>query len=206
MTMRITNARAVQPFVRVLETRTGILGVPFPRGHQEQTIVVDNATEVILTIPIISRFWIEVYLDGFRLINFTRDFGDTYLTYNLVDDRIIFSQPVTGSLTIIADNPSFDSLAGGLIIPVNNVQGARTRATTSGQHFGALHCEPIVVTQPVHGYARLTSDRLSIVYVPPLGFNGGDAFSYTVITDRAQIAEPKCVFVQVGAFVPSATP
>lgn len=203
MVMSITNARAVQPFVRTIETTTDVLNFSLPRGHQEQTLQVDNALDVTLTIPVINRFWIEIYLDGFRLINYTRDFGNTYLTYNLIGNQIIFSQPVTGSLRIIADNPSFDDLAGGLVIPVNNVQGARTRATQPGQNYLALHCEPIILTQPVFGYARLTSDRMSIVYVPPLGFNGGDAFSYTVISDRAQIAEPKCIFIQVGTVIPS---
>lgn len=202
MVMRITNARAVQPFVRLLDTRMDSLVISNPRGHEEQTVQLDNETEIILNILVINKAWVEVYLDGFRLINYTRDFGSTLLTYNILEDRIVFSEPVTGSVRIISDNPDFSEGAGGLIIPVSNVQGARTVATGSGQHFGALHCEPVVLTQPAFGYARLTSDRLSIVYVPPVNFNGGDAFSYTVISDRAQIAEPKCVFIQVGSFIP----
>lgn len=200
MIARITNARAVQPFIRTLEVRTDSLTVSIDRGHNEQNVEMDNETTINLSTFVFNRAWVEVYLDGFRIINYTRDFGNTFLTYNIVGNQIIFSQPVTGNVKIIVDNPSVDEI--GLVIPVVNIQGARTRATSSGQHFGALHCEPIVLTQPVFGFARLTSDRLSILYVPPVGFNGGDAFSYTVVTDRGQIADPKCIFVQVGQFSP----
>ena len=61
----------------------------------------------------------------------------------------------------------------------------------------ALYAEPVVLTQPMHGYARLTGDRQSIAYVPNLNYVGNDTFSWTLITQHGQIGTPKCAYFRI---------
>ena len=61
----------------------------------------------------------------------------------------------------------------------------------------ALYAEPVIITQPVHGYARLTADRQSIAYVPNLNYVGNDTFSWSLITQHGQIGTPKCVYIKI---------
>lgn len=62
--------------------------------------------------------------------------------------------------------------------------------------------EPVVLTQPLWGYARLTKDRQGILYVPYRMFQGTDAFTYTLITQTGQIGEPKVITVDVYGNAP----
>jgi hypothetical protein len=61
----------------------------------------------------------------------------------------------------------------------------------------SLYAEPIIITQPRHGYARLTTDRQSIAYVPNLNYKGFDTFSWSMINQHGQIGTPKCVQINV---------
>lgn len=61
----------------------------------------------------------------------------------------------------------------------------------------ALYAEPIVLSQPAHGYAVLSNNRKSLVYVPNSGYVGFDTFSYTLMTQHGQIGMPKCVSVEI---------
>lgn len=62
-----------------------------------------------------------------------------------------------------------------------------------------LYSEPVIITQPYHGYARLTADRQGIAYVPNMNFIGNDAFSWALINQHGQIGDPKCVNIRVRA-------
>ena len=62
----------------------------------------------------------------------------------------------------------------------------------------ALYTEPVIITQPHHGYARLTANRKSIAYVPNVGYKGNDTFSWSMINQHGQIAEPKCVQIHIA--------
>lgn len=71
----------------------------------------------------------------------------------------------------------------------------------------SLYSEPIIITQPHHGYARLTTDRKSIAYVPNTNYSGFDTFSWTLINQHGQIGIPKCVQINVmPAFSPPPPP
>jgi hypothetical protein len=59
----------------------------------------------------------------------------------------------------------------------------------------SLYAEPIILTQPVHGSARLTTDRTGIAYVPDIFHVGNDTFSWALITQHGQIGNPKCVYI-----------
>jgi len=60
-----------------------------------------------------------------------------------------------------------------------------------------LYAEPVIITQPYNGYARLTTDRKSIAYIPNLNYVGNDTFSWALINQRGQISEPKCVYIKI---------
>ena len=64
----------------------------------------------------------------------------------------------------------------------------------------SLYSEPIIITHPTHGYARLTADRQSIAYVPNANFKGFDTFSWSMINQHGQIGTPKCVQINIRDF------
>ena len=64
-----------------------------------------------------------------------------------------------------------------------------------------LYSEPVIITQPYHGYARLTADRKGIAYIPNLNYTGNDAFSWALINQHGQIGEPRCVNISVRRHV-----
>ena len=59
------------------------------------------------------------------------------------------------------------------------------------------YSEPIVISQPQHGYVRITSDRKKFAYVPFPDYEGLDSFTYTLMTQTGQIGPPKCVYINV---------
>lgn len=63
----------------------------------------------------------------------------------------------------------------------------------------SLYSEPIIITQPVHGYARLTTDRQAIAYIPDVNYTGNDTFSWSMINQHGQIGTPKCVQIIIRA-------
>ena len=90
------------------------------------------------------------------------------------------------------------TLPDAYYINVTNVQGAKTVGLNPGDLYAGTFCEPMILSLPTNGFVRLTDDHLSLVYVPNQGFHGTDAFSYTVLTDRGQIAAPQCVYVTIN--------
>jgi hypothetical protein len=201
MVMTVLNSRAVQPFVQVQNMAVKSLTTPIPRGAYEVGFDVQvNEPVTELTLPALPTHpqWVEVYVDGFRLHNATLDFGDSYEAYEIVGQKITFKEPVGGRIDIIADRPWTYVMPEANYIRVSNVQGAKTIASNPGDLFAAYFCEPLILTLPTNGYVKLTDDHLDLVYVPNSGFEGYDAFSYSVITDRGQLADPKCVYVKVG--------
>jgi hypothetical protein len=61
----------------------------------------------------------------------------------------------------------------------------------------SLYSEPVIITQPHLGYARLTADRKSIAYVPNYNYVGNDSFSWALINQHGQIGDPKCVNITI---------
>jgi len=198
MVMIISNCRAVQPFVSVTNTAVKSLTISIPRGGFNVTEEMEGYTNVILPGRVENVEEVSVYVDGFRMLNQTFDFGETWSSFTAQGDFLYFNEPVTGTVQIFVDKPWSYVLPEQHYIRVNNVQGGKTKATNPGDLYGGTFCEPFILTLPVNGYVRLTDDRTSLVYVPNQGFEGYDAFSYSVITDRGQIADPKCVNVKVG--------
>jgi hypothetical protein len=79
------------------------------------------------------------------------------------------------------------------------VSGYATTVSFYKNITNSVYAEPIIITQPLHGYARLTSDRKSIAYTPNTYFKGNDTFSWALITQHGQVGVPKCLYVKVLA-------
>jgi hypothetical protein len=99
-----------------------------------------------------------------------------------------------GSITFRANTAGVDTMK-----QTGNISGFSSEFTTYTSISNGLYSEPVVLTEPVHGYARLSADRQSIVYVPDYNYVGMDTFSWTLITQHGQIGDPKCVYIKVRA-------
>ena len=115
----------------------------------------------------------------------------------------------TGTLTIDTYNTKDDLKASVLIVESVPVKSFITKpgiisgfgnATVKQLQGISLYSEPIIITQPRYGYARLTTDRQSIAYVPNVNYKGFDTFSWSMINQRGQIGTPKCVQINILDF------
>jgi len=286
--LKIPNYNVVVPTVPDLrlftKRRTTYTG---DRRANVYDFVATETVQVELPWLPVSREWVEVYIDGVRLINpriKSIDGGTLYEAYNVENNSIRFTKPITGSVKVICDTqatpwyaalklhaknvqayysyvdvkyfefikwpvtggsvngftyrvfyepgPEFQANSyvivegcrpekfNGNFKVVNGTLGSVTfrgnvaardsmlvYGTISG--FGnavvkqtegiALYSEPVIITQPYHGYARLSADRKNIVYVPEVGYTGNDTFSWSMINQHGQIGDPKCVSISVLA-------
>lgn len=207
MDVTVDNCRFVQPFVSVVDMKVEKIPSTVARGARIMYVDVNPEAEDFEPISQIALDpqpyninWVEVWIDDFRLVNITTDFGETHSAYEVTIDNILkLKTPLTEKcfVKIVMDGLFGYDLPDNTIT-VSNRQGAKTKNTVEGRALVSYFCEPIILTQPVVGFVRLTDDRKSLVYVPPADFDGYDAFSYTVYTDRGQLAEPKCVYVTIG--------
>jgi hypothetical protein len=198
MVMSIVNARAIQPFVSIvnLVVKKNVRNLQ-PSGVRK-VVTLDNATEVDAGIQIPHVNLVSVYVEGFRLVNSTLDFGATYSSYTISGSKVLFNNPVTGTVLILVELPFNQATPVENTIDIVNVQGAKTTSKTPKSMLAATYCTPLILTQPQHGVAVLADNRQDIVYLPNSDYEGFDAFSYTVISDRGQTADPKCAYVKVG--------
>ena len=199
MVMTVVNARAVQPFVDVVDLAVKVATATIPRPGFTTEKALENETSLTLTGNPYNINMVSVFVDGFCVINQTLDFGKTWSGYTISGNILTFNEPVTGNVKVFVDYPMDITLPAENIIDVKNVQGAKTKARNPGENFSSYFCKPVILTLPQNGYARLSNDHKEIIYVPKGGFEGFDAFSYTVITDRGQVADPKCAYVKVGS-------
>lgn len=109
-------------------------------------------------------------------------FNGRFLVNRSTEDTVYFNGPVTARSTISRKG----TISGFGNLTINTTVGI------------GLYCEPIVITQPYHGYARLTTDRRSIAYVPDKNYIGNDTFSWALINQHGQIGEPKCCNINVS--------
>lgn len=177
-------------------------GITYPiipaRVTQYHSATLSNATTLTLPwIPHVPQN-LEIYVDGLRLVNLTNDFGLQYDNYKLNGDVITFENPVTGIVDIISDNRTVPyQVRDVYYVSFDNVQGTETVSPSPDQTYAGTWCEPMIITQPQFGYARLSDDRTRIVYVPNQSFIGEDAFSYILVSQRGQTSTPKCVYINV---------
>lgn len=198
MVMSILNARAVQPFVAVTNLAVKVNDKNLRPAGPSITKAMTGETTLDTGFALLSINLVSVYVDGFRMINFTHDFGKTYSAFTISGTTITFKAPVTGQVVVMLDLPFSQVIPPVNILPVTNIQGARTANKSPNAAIAGTYCEPLILTQPQFGNACLSDDRMSIVYLPNQNYEGFDAFSFTVISDRGQVADPKCAYVKVG--------
>lgn len=197
----------VNPTADVHDLEVDALTAPMFRGADVQFFNLEEPTSVIeLDFLPPAHNWIEVWQDGFRLINTTFDFGKTYSIYEVRRHRIFFNEPIMGKIKVVSDNFLAYNLPENHYVHIRNEQGLENKVAKPGEVFVSQYCEPIIVGAPRHGYARLTDDRKSMVYVPDLDFSGYDSFSYAVMGERGQISVPKCVYITIVAPPPPPPP
>lgn len=201
MVSRVSNCLPVQPFSGVVNLKVDPV-LNLARRNADvftKDLDADGETDITLNFtPLVSK-WVEVWIDGFRVVNRSYDFGKTFEDFTVNGRMLRFKTPRTGKLIVICDKEMVPLLAKPetFTVKVDNCQGT-SGAANNGEYRAALYCEPIAMTMPEHGEVRMTDDRKSLIYIPQRLYEGFDAFSYSVITDRGQISTPACVFVQVG--------
>lgn len=188
----IPNKHVIIPTQSEIIARTAIRNTVLPRQANTHNVIVINQQSITLPFTPAVPAWVEVYVAGKRLINpvLERKIGGAiYKTFNVVGNTILFNEPVTGEIDVIVDTVP-NHHPSSAIVDVKNVQ------KEPYQH--GLYCEPVILVQPRYGYARLTTDRQSIAYVPNRLFRGTDSFSYTLITQLGQVGPAQCAFIVVS--------
>ena len=79
------------------------------------------------------------------------------------------------------------------VLKSNHVYNAGLDKVVGLSHFA----EPIVLSQPQHGFVRISRDRTAMVYTPFPYYSGLDSFSYTLLSQHGQAGMPKSVTVEV---------
>lgn len=111
-----------------------------------------------------------------------KKFNGNFLVKNSTEGTVFFDSSTSTRVTMTKKGV----ISGFGNLKVNSMTGI------------SLYSEPVVLTQPYHGYVRLTTDRKSMAYIPDKNYVGNDTFSWTLITQHGQIGDPKCCIVKVN--------
>lgn len=205
MSVSLTNTRFVQTFANVIDFACPKLDINIPRNARVTYINVDPEAPnfkpvygIYMDEPPYNPAWVEVWHDGFRMLNTTLDFGKTFTSYNVEGRLINFKEPIMDGLIKTYSDGAFNYDLPEYTIAVNNIQGAATKNTVDGRMLAGYFCEPVILMEPRRGYVRLSDDRHSLIFIPEMGWEGYDSFSYVMVNDRGQASEPKCIFITVG--------
>jgi hypothetical protein len=188
----VPNRDVIIPFGEDRFIRRAVNNLADMRGENRTIISCNNTTSVVLSFTPTCPDWVEIYKDGFRIMNSRVSSitgGTLYETFNVQGRTITFTQPMTGTIVVVCDTVARIQWNAS-IIQVDNVQGFKTARAS-------LYIEPVIVTEPVNGYARLSTDRMSMVYLPKNGFVGDDSFSYCLINNHGQYSRNYCVNITV---------
>ena len=241
-----------------IEFELSASGIPFPvdihpprpeyldTDGNIQLLKTSGSYDVVSNVPPVN---------GTRLINAKYNklnFAAPPDTFKIThDNRLVFTRPISGVVTVIADNTymfprnavqidftniqsldyfrqrfnparyaagydfaadpntTFGIAATGNSAPRQansvtittqvlasaNVYNAGINKRVGDSHFS----EPVVISQPQHGYAKISPDRTSIVYVPFPDYVGLDSFSYTLLSQHGQAGMTKGIYVEVTA-------
>jgi hypothetical protein len=146
---------------------------------------VPAPVQITLSVTPYNPFWVEVWLDSTRLLNTNPQSPEFTISENVMT----FNSITTGNLVIVIDTEPLPYYAANIIHSTQIQRDA----------YGAisLRSEPVALTQPWHGYVRLSGDRKYLVYVPDIGFTGIDTFSWTLMTQNGQVGAAKCTRITV---------
>lgn len=187
---------------------------------------MDNEDTIILDFIPASDLWIEVYLEGFRVVNpryvIKRTSALPYEVFNLRNNEIFFTHPIKGNVKVICDTLTHTEAeiikipgTAGLHIDFQNLQSydiyehkfVPTRYSNNYYNFpvtqlklrvgDAYYSEPLVLCEPCYGYVRVSKNRKDLIYVPRKNFKGYDVFTYTLMTQHGQMGQPAGFTVKV---------
>ena len=191
--IQVKNRRVVIPFANDIELSVSSNISTYNRGANIYSTTANNAFQISLPFLPLCTELTEVFVNHMRLINpKVQDIigGTQYQEYNVSDNNIDFENSLTGDIRIVCEMqpmPEYNAIT----ILINNSQGFKSAGIS-------LFHEPVVLTEPLHGYARLSFDRKELIYQPKLNFIGQDSFSYTLINNQGQYGKPKCIFITVS--------
>ena len=158
---------------------------PYPRKAVFVNVTLSGTNIVNLGVTPFSYDWVEVWHDGWRVINID-PFDPRYI---INGDQVILTDINTGPVLVVVDLEPLPFYASSII------------RVTNRQHdqYGkvSLFCEPVIMSQPENGYVRLTADKKSIAYIPNYRFIGNDTFLLSLITQHGQLGQAKCAKVKV---------
>jgi len=103
----------------------------------------------------------------------------------------------SGTGNIVVKNDS-GPLATPNVVSATNTNALGLYNTQLRLNVGDSHySEAMVLSQPHHGYARITDNRRNIAYVPFPDYSGPDSFTYTLLTQTGQAGPPKSMYINV---------
>lgn len=187
---------------------------------------MDNDDTILLDFVPLSDLWIEIYLEGHRIVNphylIKRTHAWAYEVFNVRENEIFFTHPITGNVKVIVDTLTHTDAEtlkipgiSGLYIDFQNLQSydiyenifVPTRHSKNYYNWpvtqvklrvgDALYAEPLVLCEPCYGYVRVSKNRKDLVYVPRKNFKGYDVFTYTLMTQHGQMGQPAGFTVKV---------
>jgi Concanavalin A-like lectin/glucanases superfamily len=187
---------------------------------------MNNEDTIILDFIPVSDLWIEIYLEGHRILNphylTRRTQAYAYEVYNVRNNEIFFTHPITGNVKVVCDTLTHTQAeitkipgTAGLHIDFQNLQSYDTYEQVfvptrySNNYYNlpvtqlklrvgdALYSAPYVLCEPCYGYVRPSKNRKELVYVPRKNFKGYDVFTYTLMTQHGQMGPPASFTIKV---------
>jgi hypothetical protein len=189
----VKNRRVVIPFFEDIEITVPKNIISYNRGEQVFIPTSNTSYQIELPFTPLCTELTEIYVNGLRRINRRLQNvpgGAVYSDYNVYGNKINLTDPLSGDIKIICEMqpaPEYNVT----VMEIDNTQGYLSAGIS-------LFFEPVVMSEPMNGYARLSIDRKELVYQPKLGFVGQDSFSYTLINNQGQFGTPKCVYINVS--------
>lgn len=190
--IEVKNRRIVIPFLEDIEITVPKNTKTYNRQEEVFSLTTADVYQIELPfIPLCTELT-EVYQNGTRRINPRVEQtagGTNYAEYNVFGNFINFQNAISGDIKVVCETRPYPEYNVN-VMQIDNNQGYLSAGIS-------LFHEPVVVTQPDNGYARLSFDRKELVYLPKLGFTGKDTFSYTLINNQGQYGRTKCVYITV---------
>ena len=154
------------------------------------TIISDTVADIsanALVIPIQNIQSYETFKQTFAHSRWAQGGPDTPVSW--------MSQPAGNApIPVKSTGP----LATPVVKTATDTNNLKLYNTHIMQRVGpGKYSEPIVLSQPQHGYVRITVDRRHFAYVPFPDYEGLDTFTYTLLTQTGQMGLPKSVYINV---------
>lgn len=175
-------------------------------------IVKSSAVEVNFSAVSKTRFklpllpaceaWVDIFIDGVGVVNRevakeVSGFGYRHDLFDLEDDEIVFTKPVTGEVLIVV-HTKMSELAYKSIDLISACRQKSEIWQDTMEYNVSIDCRLVLLTRPAHGWVKINAvDRMGFEYSPKVGYYGADTFSYKLVSRDGQESEPKCCYVSI---------